>query len=345
MNFLNRLPIALQFSLLLLVVLALGGLSAYLIGDAVYLREAENQARTVADMVENVGTWASQYKGVWVRNDPAADKFKVGDFLEREAAWSRADKPPPSPIPALAVTNPFGADEAKPRPYAVEANPPRAAFHRKNPALVQRELSQVTQASPAGAKFRMTSDKFMNPNNAPNLFEMTAIDALQNSANTEYAEVRGDSLLYARKLVATSACLQCHGTPERAPPALLERYGSSNGFGYKEGGVAGVISVVIPLQYAPAKLLRDISAWTWVAIGAFLLSALCVMIYVQHFIISPVRALNFYAEKAAHSGLRMDIGRLQFAENEHDSGNEIHRLNAAIRAMYQSIRLMYKQRQ
>jgi hypothetical protein len=41
--------------------------------------------------------------------------------------------------------------------------------------------------------------------------------------------------------------------------------------------------------------------------------------------------------------LGRDIGKLQFVEDEHGSGNEVHRLSAAIKAMYQSIRLLHRQ--
>ena len=59
------------------------------------------------------------------------------------------------------------------------------------PALVQRELSDITIASSAKAKFRMTSDRYMNPNNAPSEFDKLAMNAIRESGASEYSEVRG----------------------------------------------------------------------------------------------------------------------------------------------------------
>ena len=73
-----------------------------------------NQARTVADMVDNFGQWATRYRGVWVKDDPRDPKLQVGSFLEREASSTAA-----------------GGDSTMSN---------LAAFHRKNPALVQRDV-------------------------------------------------------------------------------------------------------------------------------------------------------------------------------------------------------------
>lgn len=341
MIFWKRLPIAVQFLTLLLLSIILGTVCTYQIGRTVYMNEALNQARTVADMVDNVGTWASQYNGIWIKSDPKDSAFKVGDYLEREVAFPRS---------AVASTS-GSTDEisAVIKPLAVtqydldKFESALAAYHRKNPALVQRELSDVTQASASRTKFRMTSDKFMNPNNAPNRFELAAIETLRASTQDEYTEVKSGDFLYARKLVASAACLKCHDTPERAPLAVRMRYGTANGFGYKEGEVAGVVSVTIPLEYAPGKLVRDFGWMTWMTVAAFVLSAVLILLYIQRSIIGPVRKLKSYAEKAAHFELGSNIGKLEFIDDEHGSNNEVHRLSAAIKAMYQSIRLLHRQ--
>ena len=44
-------------------------------------------------------------------------------------------------------------------------------FYSKNPALAQREFSEVVEHSASPAKFRLTSHNVMNPNNKPDVFE------------------------------------------------------------------------------------------------------------------------------------------------------------------------------
>ena len=338
----KRLPIAAQLTALLALATVLGAICAYQVGETIYLNEARNQARIEADFVEHVGTWASQYKGVWVKSDPSDVGLQVGNHLERELAYPR---------PAVAPSSAPGASaRAMPARTPVlsqedldDLESGLAAYHRKNPALVQRELSDVTQASSSKVKFRMTSDKPMNPHNAPSKFELAAIEMMRATKQTEYSEVRGDELHYARSVIATSACLKCHDTAEKAPQAVRARYGALQGYGYKEGEVAGVISVAISLNYEPLQLVSELSWKTWLAVGAFFLSTLCVLAYVQRSIVGPVRQLKSYAERAALSELGSDIGRLHLIDDEHGSNNEVHRLSAAIKAMYQSIRLLHRQ--
>ena len=78
-------------------------------------------------------------------------------------------------------------------------------------------------ASPAKAKFRMTSDRFMNPNNAPSEFDKVAMNAIRRIRATEYSEVRDGRLLYARRLVAERAVCAATGCPP-APAAVAALY-------------------------------------------------------------------------------------------------------------------------
>ncbi|HPM81481.1 MAG TPA: response regulator [Candidatus Anammoximicrobium sp.] len=61
----------------------------------------------------------------------------------------------------------------------------------------------------------------------------------------------------ARVMRIENACLQCHGRPEDSPRSLLERYGSSGGFGYREGDVAGMDVIGIPMSRVYAALWKD----------------------------------------------------------------------------------------
>ena len=83
MNSFKKLPLSYQFTLLLLALAVIAAIGGYLIGASVYVSETRNQARTVADMVDNFGQWATRYRGVWVKDDPRDPKFDVGSFLER----------------------------------------------------------------------------------------------------------------------------------------------------------------------------------------------------------------------------------------------------------------------
>jgi hypothetical protein len=59
----------LGFALVLPMLLFIGGLAsgAWWLSESLVLRQTVSEGRTVADMVENIGRWASQYGGVHVR--------------------------------------------------------------------------------------------------------------------------------------------------------------------------------------------------------------------------------------------------------------------------------------
>lgn len=316
MNAFKKLPLSYQFAILLLGLACIAALSAYLIGSSVYVSETRNQARTVADMVDNFGQWATRYRGVWVKDDPRDPRLEVGSFLEREASSMQ------------------GGDST--------TAPNAAAFHRKNPALVQRELSDITMASPAKAKFRMTSDRFMNPNNAPSEFDKVAMGVIRESGASEYSEVRGGQLLYARRLIAEKGCLKCHGAPAAAPAAVTALYPGPQGYGYEEGKLAGVISVAIPLEFSFAGFIQRFDAQVWAALAAVGLGVVGLLVFIRQQVIVPVRSVRAFALAASSSEPGAKVEKVDFIEGEHTSANEIHELNTAVKAMHTSIDYLYR---
>ena len=312
----KKLPLSYQFAILLSGLACIAALSGYLIGSSVYVSETRNQARTVADMVDNFGQWATRYRGVWVKDDPRDPRLEVGSFLEREASSMQ------------------GGDST--------TAPNAAAFHRKNPALVQRELSDITMASPAKAKFRMTSDRFMNPNNAPSEFDKVAMGVIRDSGASEYSEVRGGQLLYARRLIADKGCLKCHGAPASAPAAVTALYPGPQGYGYEEGKLAGVISVAIPLEFSFAGFIQRFDAQVWAALAAVGLGVVGLLVFIRQQVIVPVRSVRAFALAASSSEPGAKVEKVDFIEGEHTSANEIHELNTAVKAMHTSIDYLYR---
>ena len=319
MNSFKKLPLSYQFTLLLLALAVIAAIGGYLIGASVYVSETRNQARTVADMVDNFGQWATRYRGVWVKDDPRDPKFDVGSFLEREVTTAQVA---------------LGGDST--------TAPNAAAFHRKNPALVQRELSDITMASPAKAKFRMTSDHFMNPNNAPSEFDKVAMRVIRDAGVTEYSEVRGGQLLYARRLIADKGCLKCHGAPAAAPAAVTALYPGPQGYGYEEGKLAGVISVAIPLEFSVLGFIQRFDGQVWAALAAMGLGVIGLLVFIHQQVIVPVRRVRAFALAASNSEPGAKVEKVDFIEGEHTSANEIHELNTAVKAMHMSIDYLYR---
>lgn len=244
-----------------LLVLSLGA-AMWWMGQTLVLRQTLSEGRTVADMVENIGRWASQYGGVHAKTTGADAKFP-GNFLTR-AVYSLSDSDAALLQGAL-VKNATGEQAALQR---VEA------YHWKNPALIQREVADVVAASGSKARFRLTARTVLNTNNAPDAFEREALDAVQAAAaggdkTPEYWKVQSGTLLYARSMVAQPSCLRCHDKQETAPEFLRTnaQFNGGGGFGYVAGKPAGLISVKVPLGDPMEAMVRSAPLQAWAALA------------------------------------------------------------------------------
>jgi hypothetical protein len=225
-------------SKLLIGALALiigGAIGAYaminVVGSKVYAAESVNEARSIADMAEHFGTWASQYKGVWIKDDGlTAHGMDLGNYIDTQ--------------------------RYEPNSKAAVSDDTVASYYRKNPAMVQRELGDITQFSNVRGKFRLTAQKYMNPASRPNAFELEAMQAIEKSGKNEYFDIKDGELRYARRMVVKESCMACHDTAAKAPAAIAKLYPGPQGYGYVKGGLAGIISVRLPYAYDP-KIMLD----------------------------------------------------------------------------------------
>ena len=266
---------------LVAVMVASLGAAAWWTADNLVVGRAVSEGRIVADMAETVGRWASQYGGVHARTQGAGAALP-GSFLTRNV-YAGADGD---------ATLLSGA-KAEQRQGEREAMARIETYYWKNPALIQREVADVLMATNSLAQYRMTARTVLNRNNAPNPFEIEAMDALQKAFQThgaevmaksaplggshlglkaapnEYWKIQGGQLLYARAVIAQKSCLRCHDSPENAPDFLRtnQQFNGGGGFGYKVGQPIGVISVKLPVQASLQAASQSVPTLAWVALG------------------------------------------------------------------------------
>jgi HAMP domain-containing protein len=300
---LNR-SITTQFTIVFVVALLLVVGSFYLVLDSVYRTELKSQAETVADNVDAFGTWVSQYGRVWVKDN---DKSFLGQVT-------------------LATIAADGAAVAAPAPADLWH------FYSKNPALAQREFSEVVEKSTSPAKFRMTSHNFMNPVNKPDAFEAKALDQIRSKHLTEYYEVLPDGFRYARTLYEKASCLACHASAESAPADVKIRYETERGFGFKEGEVAGIISVRLPIRSFWQVATSVVGP---VQIALLVAAFLVAVLFIQFAVVRPIRRLTVAAERIS-IGEPADLGT---AAINRKSRNEVHQLMLATERLRASMTL------
>ena len=239
----GRLSISTRFAFVFLLAIGMVAVAFYMILDRIYLNQLKSQAETVADNVDAFGTWVAQYGRVWVKDDARS-------FLGHLPVYQMED--------GVAA----GASGLKP-----------IHFYSKNPALAQREFSEVVARSSSPAKFRLTSHNVMNPGNAPDPFETAALQRIRDGGLREYFELTPVGFRYARALYHKASCISCHGDVASAPSDVKLRYGTNHGFGFKEGEVAGVISVSLPARSFWQVAVIIVGGWQLVMIlGAFVIA-------------------------------------------------------------------------
>jgi len=160
-------------------------------------------------------------------------------------------------------------------------------YHFRNPAMVTREIS--TYAQTAGLyRFRLTSLKLRNPNNAPLPFEKEALlyfdhNGYQLSKTGLASEIleQGERT-YVRivPLMIEESCLECHRDQ-----------------GYEVGDVRGGISVYIPMTEALNTIKRNGVSLIITWLGIIALVSGVIYLLLRDMVLKPVDHLHGVAHR------------------------------------------------
>jgi len=283
---------------------------------AMYLDGAVNRARTVSDNVNAFGAWVSQYGRVYVKD--GRNNSYLGHEAYRTLKATNAT--------AFAQTMPTSEDDMD-----------TLSLYSKNPALAQREYSEAVSKSEAKAKFRLTNHNVMNPANAPDMFEQTAMAKMKAENLSEYSAVVGKELRYTSALIMKESCLKCHASPETAPKDVTERYGTSAGYGFKQGDLGGIISVRIPLDFSMStfvKQFHSMGVTAYFAVALVLCALIAPLVFLKVGIINKITEMTQFAEAASLGRASNDA----FNVNG-DGKNELGILGASIKRMNSSLQI------
>lgn len=299
----NR-SITLKFTLVFILSIFLVGLAYFFLLRNVYEAQLLSQARTTADHVEAFGAWVSKHGRLWTKDDPSSflGELKV--------------------VEADSLSN--------------GGTPKSAVFYSKNPALAQREFSEVVAASDSHARFRMTSDNYMNPLNKPDGFESRAIDFVKAQRVNEYARLEGGVYRYARAVIHKESCISCHGSPDAAPREVTDKYGTERGFGFQAGDVAGVISVSLPAEPLSETFYRLIGP---VEIGLLAAAFLIAYLYIRFGVVKPVQQLTNVANQLS-TGRDAQVLDEDISQR---SSNEIDQLKLSVNRLRNSMQIAIRQ--
>lgn len=189
----------------------------------------------------------------------------------------------------------------------------RGTLQRFTPSMVTKRLSLYSNSQNL-YRFRLAGLTPMNPENAPDEFEMAAIKSFASSGTQEYhalAGQRGDAVFqYSAPLYVDETCLSCHKN-------------------YTNGTISGCLSIYLPAQHVLDTLGRGRLQLFASALILIFLTVLTLYHLVRHLVLKPLGTLEALAD---------GISRGEFpGEVRIGSGDEMERLGRALQGMSEKL--------
>jgi HAMP domain-containing protein len=199
----------------------------------------------------------------------------------------------------------------------------------------EANLRALSRSFPAYS-FKNAALNPTNPADKATAWEAAIIDGFrQNPTLGEFVSTRdtpdGPILSLSKPLrIDNKDCLVCHSTPEAAPPAMVDLYGRSNGFGWTLGSVQGAQIVSIPMRVALARAQNLFVTMLLALTAAFAVTFLLLNLLLHLVVIRRVRRM------AALAG-EVSLGNNDAPEFEARGGDEIASLGQSFNRMRRSL--------
>jgi len=179
-------------------------------------------------------------------------------------------------------------------------------FHPQTvPAYAATQAFEFLRAEHAEYSYKEATLNPTNPRDRATDWEADLVSAFRNQH--ELPEVvgtrdtpTGPSLYLARPIRITNpACLACHSTPDAAPPAMVARYGTANGFGWQLDEVVGAQVVSVPMEVPIAHARRAFATFMGTLVGVFLLLIVALNVMLRRIVINPVTSMAAIADEVS----------------------------------------------
>ena len=140
----------------------------------------------------------------------------------------------------------------------------------------------------------------------------------------------GTILYVASPIVAEQGCLSCHSEASLAPRAMIKKYGSDHGFGWKANEIVGAQIVSVPMS-VPVEIANQGFRNLLISLGAiFLLTVVLVDLGMYFIVIRPLRRVSRNADIISK-------GELDLPPLEVKGRDEIAEVTASFNRMHTSL--------
>ena len=206
------------------------------------------------------------------------------------------------------------------------------------PAYSAREVFETLRQNNPEYRDFFYKEATLNPTNLrdrADQFEEKVVEEFIRNPNlketSDFRRASGGKLFYiARPIqIKDERCLQCHSIPENAPPSMVERYGTKNGYGWQLNEIVGAQIISVPAQKVISQARQSFVGIMGIISGVFILVILLVNYLLNHNVIRPLKRIARVAEEVS-------VGNLD-AEFEELNQDEIGSLAEAFRRMKMSL--------
>jgi protein-histidine pros-kinase len=257
-----------RFNLLFVAIFGLGMAVSLWLANQFLQREAEDRVEAQAELMAETASANRQYTEQQVKPLLTRLQKHESNFLAQS-------------VPTYAAIQVFDY------------------LHKTNPKYAYKD-AMLNPTNPADRATGWEVDVINEFRSDPNLRMLSR--ERESSVERSYFFARPIMLSESQK-----ACLECHGTPARAPAAMIRQYGPDNGFGWKLNQVLGaqIISVPasVPIQMAHTALKRLMMYLG----GAALLMLLILDWLLTVTVIRPVTRLARMADEMSQGRLSEDL--------------------------------------
>lgn len=139
------------------------------------------------------------------------------------------------------------------------------------------------------------------------------------------------SLIYLSRPIRVSPdCLVCHDTPAKAPKAMLDRYGATNGYGWQVDEVAAIQTISVPRTKALERAAIEYRVFLVSLAVAFILIGLAMNLLLHFLVIRPIKTITAHVNQVS-------LGTLSLPELPVQGKDEIASLSQSFNRMQRSL--------
>ncbi|HLY78745.1 MAG TPA: DUF3365 domain-containing protein [Caulobacteraceae bacterium] len=130
--------------------------------------------------------------------------------------------------------------------------------------------------------------------------------------------------------ITDPTCLQCHSTPDKAPPGMVALYGTAGGFGWKLNEAVGAQIVSVPMSVALARAQKSFLFFLGGLSLVFLITMVALNVLLRQMVVRPAREI-------AHMADEVSLGKADVPEYTPKGKDEIASLAESFNRMRRSL--------